>query len=279
MDFLTFATNHGLIIEHLDYGRIVRCKTQSHRSKQNGAYYYAGDWGWCMDWAADNVINLWRADGVIDDDDFKKQVKQSTQKYKKDRAKLNARASKEANELLGKCKLELSPYLAKKGFPDMCANVMVEDGEKPVLIVPMYKNNELVGCQKISYDGDKKFIYGQITNDACFIIGNGKKIFFVEGYVSGLSLHQILQVLKIDCKIYVCFSAQNLLRFAKRIDGIVIADNDESGTGERVAKESGRNWWMPPKVGYDINDYHLEAGIFRVSQELKKVLYTRNEIV
>lgn len=241
------------------------------------ALFYAGDWGWVMDWSVDDEINLWRADGTNDTLEFKKKVKQSQKQYAEERAKLNAQAAKNAQDILDKCKLELSPYLAKKGFPEMCANVIVDDNEKPVLVVPMYKENKLVGCQKIFYDGEKKFLYGQETKDACFVIGNGKNNFFTEGYASGLSLQQILSSLKISHKIYVCFSANNLLRFAKRIDGIVIADNDKSGTGERVARDSGRKWWMPPDVGIDVNDYHMRVGIFKLSQELKKVIYKRNE--
>jgi putative DNA primase/helicase len=42
----------------------------------------------------------------------------------------------------------------------------------------------------------------------------------------------------------------------------VIADNDESGTGERVAKESGLKYWMSDKVGEDFNDFHQRNHLF-----------------
>ena len=52
--------------------------------------------------------------------------------------------------------------------------------------------------------------------------------------------------------------------------GIIVADNDESGTGERVAKEIGWKYWMSDKVGEDFNDTHQRLGLFSVSQSLQK---------
>ena len=40
------------------------------------------------------------------------------------------------------------------------------------------------------------------------------------------------------------------------------ADNDKSGTGEKVAKESGKKYYMSPIVGNDINDDHIQLGLF-----------------
>jgi putative DNA primase/helicase len=60
---------------------------------------------------------------------------------------------------------------------------------------------------------------------------------------------------------------------AKKIPtGIVIADNDSSGTGEKVAKEIGKPYWISDQIGEDFNDYHLRVGLFPASQALKKCL-------
>ena len=156
----------------------------------------------------------------------------------------------------------------------MCANIWVK-GDARLLVIPMYKDKAIVGCQLIDQDGNKRFLKGQITNDAYFQIGNGKMTFFVEGYASGLSLQKVLEACKVNYRILVTFSAGNLLRFAKRIEGIVIADNDASKTGERAAIESGRKWWMPPVVGFDVNDYCLEHGTFKPAMAVKSLIYSK----
>jgi putative DNA primase/helicase len=54
--------------------------------------------------------------------------------------------------------------------------------------------------------------------------------------------------------------------------GVVIADNDESKTGERVAQEIGWPYWMSDQAGEDANDTHLRVGLFNFSQSLLKSL-------
>jgi putative DNA primase/helicase len=53
-------------------------------------------------------------------------------------------------------------------------------------------------------------------------------------------------------------------------EGIVIADNDASGTGERVAKQIGWPYWMSDQVGEDANDTHRRLGLFKFSQSLTR---------
>ena len=52
--------------------------------------------------------------------------------------------------------------------------------------------------------------------------------------------------------------------------GFVVADNDESGTGERVAKQIGWSYWMSDQVGEDANDAHQRLGLFKFSQSLTR---------
>ena len=275
-DFIQFASSHGLIVNHLPIGRIVRCPTNTHRSSKNGAFFFDGLWGWCMDWSISDQISIWKSDKVVDNAEFQQKIKASQAKYAQEKAKSNADASKKAQWILGQCELNLSAYLGRKGFPDMNANMWIKEQERPLLVIPMRIENKLVGCQLIDHEGNKKFLKGQATQDACFQIGNGKQAFFVEGYVSGLSLQAILQSLKISYTIFVTFSASNLLRFAKRIDGFVIADNDASLTGEKAAIDSGRRYWMPSVIGHDINDHHLQHGAFKTAQEIRKLIYTKS---
>jgi putative DNA primase/helicase len=57
--------------------------------------------------------------------------------------------------------------------------------------------------------------------------------------------------------------------------GLVIADNDESGTGERVAKQIGWPYWMPPEIGDDFNDYHVKNSLFKASMAIAKFMGSR----
>jgi putative DNA primase/helicase len=73
--------------------------------------------------------------------------------------------------------------------------------------------------------------------------------------------------------LHVCFSAGNMVKVAATLEpGLVIADNDESGTGERVAKEIGWPYWISDKVGEDANDYHQRLGLFAFTQSLTSML-------
>ena len=54
--------------------------------------------------------------------------------------------------------------------------------------------------------------------------------------------------------------------------GIVVADNDESKTGEIVAQRIGLPYFMPPDINCDFNDYHIKYGLFKASAALQRVL-------
>jgi putative DNA primase/helicase len=94
-----------------------------------------------------------------------------------------------------------------------------------------------------------------------------------EGYATALSIRAALAALKARYTLFVCFSAHNLGRLAKELPkGLVVADNDASGTGERVAKETGWPYFLPPEVGQDFNDYHQATSLFKCSQALRSAL-------
>jgi putative DNA primase/helicase len=96
---------------------------------------------------------------------------------------------------------------------------------------------------------------------------------FCEGLATGLSIQAVMRANKMRYTIYVCFSASNLKEVSRSIrEGIVVADNDPSGVGEGVAKETGKPYWLSDTVGEDFNDYHMRVGVFKASQSLKKTL-------
>lgn len=277
-EFLTFAESHGLILPYVVHGRITRCSTVTKPNKKNGAYLYEGEWGWCQDWLHHNEPVIWQSGKAQNDPAIKKKIEISKKKHREERARNAQEAAKRAEHILSRCELNKSPYLARKGFPDALVNMWQRDDETLFTVIPMRRDNKLIGCQLIFEDGEKKFLRGQRSEGAYFQIGNGSNLFYVEGYASGLSLQKVLQAIKISYRIIVAFSAGNIAYLAERQKGFIIADNDhpdKNGVkkGEKVAQESGCDWWMPPAEGYDINDWHLEKGVLKVSQELKRVIY------
>lgn len=274
--FLNFAQSHGLVIRDLVRGKIARCQTESKPTHKNGAYLFDGEWGWIQDHAQHTEIILWKTDKPLtpaEREAMQKRMDDSRAQYAKDRATGQRKAAQKAAWILGQCEIEQHAYLDGKGFPDMRGNVWRKEDHNPLLVIPMFHAGALCGCQLIGVNGDKKFLTGQRTNDASFVIGHGAQVYLVEGYASALSLHALLAALKLPHTVMATFSAGNLARIAKAIPTAwIIADNDASGTGQRVASESGCQWWMPETVGQDINDLHKELGTFKASQIVRKAL-------
>lgn len=276
MDFLSFAAAHGLEISHLEPGRIVRCRTSDHRTKKNGAYLWEGDFGFVQNWAVHDKPVIWITDKEVDQVELHLKIKKSREKYNQERARVNEQAIRKAKIMLTQCRNDTSAYLASKGFPDMCFNMLHEQDKDPLLCVPMRINGRISGLQTIAPDGVKKFIYGTNASLATFDIGQGDNVFLVEGLATSFTMQKIAATLKLPYTIRVCFSAGNMGKVAKLHDNpILIADNDSSGTGERVAIESGKRYYIPPIVDTDVNDECNQTSYFIVSQKIKKMLYSR----
>lgn len=274
MDFLNFAAAHGLLIDHLETGRIVRCKTSDHRHKNNGAYMFDGTWGFVQNWAVHDRPEIWITDKEVDQKELQLKLKKSREKYNQERARINQQAIKKAESMLRKCKNDTSVYLASKGFPDMCFNILHEQDKEPLLCVPMRINGSLSGLQVIAPDGAKRFVYGTNATYATFDIGNGGLHVYTEGLATALTAQLVMATLKIPYTIHCCFSAGNLKKVALKMgSGIILADHDESKTGENAAKDTGLKYFMSPLVGEDFNDYWLTNGTFKASMEIKKLIY------
>ena len=140
---------------------------------------------------------------------------------------------------------------------------------KPVLLVPMRVGKSLVGLQQIWQEGDKRFLYGQRTAGATFSFDNKGINIVCEGYATALSVRAAMKQLKARYHIHVCFSAGNMVKVAAGLEpGLVIADNDKSGTGQQAASEIGWPVWMSDREGEDANDAHRRMGLFAFSQSL-----------
>lgn len=234
-----------------------------------------------------------KANGWRDDDKHERPtrlqieaIKQAQDERNSEAAKALAisheNASKKAAWILHNAKTEKHAYLHSKGWLDATGSVWWPDEKNNLLCVPMRVGQNLVGVQLIDRQGSKKFLTGQRTSGAEHVISNkgpGEADWWVEGYASGLSLRECLKALRLRYCIHICFSAHNLMSLAKMHGhGFVVADNDESGAGQRAAEGTGLPFFMPPEVGQDINDMQKSLGTFKVSQILRKWLAQAKKI-
>ena len=189
-----------------------------------------------------------------------------------EREKAQQAAAKKAGWIMHQTVQEQHAYLHSKGWPDAKGPVWWPDEKQNLLCIPMRVGDALVGVQMIDREGGKRYLTGQRTSEAEHLISNngrGAADWFVEGYATGLSLRECLQALRMRYRIHITFSAGNLVKVAALHDsGYVIADRDDSGTGERVAVQTGFPYFLP-ETG-DFNDFCRATSIFRASQALRR---------
>lgn len=272
MDFLAFCQSHGIIInDYPPVGVWKRYPTEDHPRKRNGAVKWLGTHGFVQNHAMSTIVSIWKPDpkeqrssdlpSIHDLIKRQKQAEADTKKRQQD-------AVRKAVEMMNQSSFQSHAYLKAKGFPKEQGHVYYQAG-KPVLLIPMRVGGSLVGVQQIDEDGGKKFLYGQRTSGATFCFDNKGINILCEGYATALSVRACMQNLKSRYRIHVCFSAGNLAKIAETLEtGLIVADNDASGTGEKVARESGWPFWMSDLVGEDFNDYHQRVGLFQASQSL-----------
>jgi putative DNA primase/helicase len=268
MIFEEFARQHGLIMNSLVYDKWVATPTEDHPRSRNGRYKFLGNVGWVQNWATMEKPVTWFSDSESSSTEVRSRIKESMQKRDNEAQK----AAKKAEDLLSQTYLDTHSYLIKKGFVNEEGNVLI-DGDTKTLVIPMRIDGRLVGCQLINDEGGKKFLYGQTSKGATFVIGTKGTSILCEGYATGLSIRQSMSQTNIPYTIYVCFSASNMKFVSGNIgQGIIVADNDPNGVGETTAKETGKPYWLSETVGEDFNDYHRRVGNFKASQSLKKLL-------
>ena len=281
--FHQFAQAHGLLIRDLRAdGQIHRVPTASKPRSINGAYMFENGRGWVMDWAQAERVHWWQDENARPwTAEEKAAAEQRQRNAARERAQRAAKAAQQARELLKTAQLvtprpaspwrpgrqaveavTAHPYLTLKGFPN--ASGLVASGE---LLIPMFDcgtYREVMGIQRISTDGSKKFMSGQRARGAIHRFGNGqqRECWLVEGYATGLTVREALRRLYRPADIVVCFSASNLVHVAGTGIGThIMADNDSSRTGEEAAIETGLPYAMPVEVGTDANDLMCAKGI------------------
>jgi putative DNA primase/helicase len=275
MRFDEFARSHGLIIDHVVPFKWVATPTIDHPRKRNGRYKFMGDHGFVQNWATMQKVAVWQAGKDSKPNPNLQKIKAN---YEAQRQKDADRAAVKAEWILGQCLNAPHPYLEQKGHPDEATNVwVIDDPKEPkpkrMLVIPMRRDGHLVGAQLIDEQGEKKFLYGQISKGATFDMKAKGITILCEGYATALSIKAAMGAIKLPYTIRVCFSASNLQEVARSVTGgIIVADNDANGVGEKAARDTGKPYWISPAVGEDFNDYHLRNGIFQAALSLKKIL-------
>jgi putative DNA primase/helicase len=268
MNFQQFAESFGLIVRDVIPNRWVVTPTVDHPRSGNGRYKYMGDVGWVQNWATMERPATWKSDGNALDQGHRRDFSSAI----RERQEAADKASKKAGWIMHQTKLGTHKYLENKGFAKEEGNVW-ESGLDKILVIPMRISNNLVGCQLIDGQGVKKFLYGQTTKGATFTMDAKGTPILCEGYATGLSIREAMIANKMRYTIHVCFSANNMKAVANSIpNGIIVADNDPSGVGESVAKETSKPYWISDTIGEDFNDYFRRHGLFKSALSLKKKL-------
>lgn len=268
MSFVDFARGHGLIIRDVVTDKWVATATEDHPNKRNGRYKFLGDVGWVQNWATMERPQMWRSTTRTPTIDYRKRINQANE----ERIAMQRKAAERGAWIMSQTTMKPHKYLVKKGFPDEVAPVWEKDG-KSLLVLPMRIQRDIAGVQLIGDEGNKQFLSGQKTKGATLTIDAKGLPIFCEGFATALTIRRLMKIIKIRYTIYCCFSAGNVKEVAGGIPGgIVIADNDSNGTGEKVARETGKPYWMPPTTGLDLNDYWLDVGDFKASQVLRPAI-------
>lgn len=190
------------------------------------------------------------------------------------REELRKRAVKGAAMLMESSMLAPHQYMDKKGLTGEWAvnsqimigadNERIEPGS--LLLVPVYKNGELVNVQKIKTDGTKRPIYGGDMAGVCHVIsGPGRIVGVGEGFATGVTVNRMT-----NATTYVAFNTGNLMSITAQARAehpdkmlVIFADNDVHGAGLKYAEEaaiqSGAKIALPPETG-DWDDYRQKYG-------------------
>jgi putative DNA primase/helicase len=269
MKFEEFAKLHGVIIDRIVMDKNMRVPTIDHPTKLNGTYRFLGNVGFVRNFATMDKSATWFDDTKEYTPAMRMKSKEAYEKKRKEEAE---KASKKAGWIMHQTQKDFHPYLASKGFEYEVSNIWVKEDGK-LLVIPMKVGSKLIGCQLISDKGEKKFLQGQTSKGATFTMNAKGFPIFCEGYATGLSVREVLKASNIPYCIHICFSATNVEFVAGQFsNGLVIADNDHSHTGEFSAKKTGKPYWISSTVGEDFNDFHKRVGTFQASQSLKTIL-------
>jgi len=172
------------------------------------------------------------------------------------------------------------PYLIAKGIQP--TNIKQLNN---TLLVPMQNAlSELVNLQRITVDGQKRFMYGGTVKSCYCAIGEPiENAFLCEGYATGVTIHQATNL-----PVIIAFNAGNLIPVIKSLaithptlNLIIAADNDHKNEvnvglekGKLASSAFGFILEYPvfdsEDLGSDFNDLANSKGIASVASQLSK---------
>lgn len=250
-------------------GQLHRFSTRRGDPSDDGGWYVLhadgvpagtfGDWrSESFPWRADRPGKPWTADDIAASERL---IEAARAQRAADDAKRYAAAAIEARQQWEAATPAdpAHPYIARKRIQ---AHGIRQAGDK--LLVPMVDDaGALASLQTIAPDGSKRFLTGGRAGGSYFTIGEpGQRLYLCEGFATGATIHEVT-----GAAVACALSAGNLTAVARTLrkrDPVstltIVADNDESGTGEREARKaaaaSGASVVLIPAAGMDANDYH-----------------------
>lgn len=195
------------------------------------------------------------------------------------------KAARRAADIMADTGQGESPYLERKGFGSHLSAVnrtlIREGGENfPAgsLVIPLTNEaGELLNVQLIRADGTKRYLHGGQKAGAFHRIEGGELVAVVEGYATGLSVHQAT-----GASTYCAMDCSNLSAVAQiasrqhpeaRI--LLCGDNDEGTQGnpgklkaEQAAVAIGGLVALPPEFSGDWNDYEQAHGLSKTQEAI-----------
>lgn len=242
MQFKMAMEEYGLLPKSVnDNGRWNRCATTDKPKKRNGAYIFDGESGSFINLATMSQHVFWRSDKPLSAEDKAKYVRDCKARELREK-QAKERAIKGVREYFAGLEPLRSahPYLTElKGLTMAgCAGVR-RDGD--LMVIPAWRNGQLMTVQTIAADGVKRFRSGCPKQGACFVIERKDATItaFVEGFATGLAVFQSVP----NVRVVVCFDAGNLVEvagsFKARGLALICADNDHAGVVNKGV-ESGK---------------------------------------
>jgi phage/plasmid primase-like uncharacterized protein len=297
-EFLNELIDYGMDISVVDdSGKIQRCHSTEGTKKGKPCWYRFTvinniGFGTYGDFRRDETINFigTRYNTLAPEErrtlDQKRDIIRKTNEAEdlENKRKAKEKAQKVINNADDVPETYAHPYLEKKKVKAYGIKKIND-----MLYIPVWIKDEITSYQAIYPDGNKKFCpFGEIKGGYHFIQGTSGKLYFVEGYATGATVHQATKA-----SVMVCFNSHNLINvieyyrtIEKEQNIIIAADNDWQNenkeinkrkignAGLKAAKECQAKFnnvsFIYPKnlQGSDFNDLAEEKGIDAVREAL-----------
>lgn len=277
-------------------GKWHRTDTEGKNGKGDGSVIFDEDRVTAYNWQTGDNTTVWLKNEFTIEE-RRKIARRRADDDRKERERA-AKAAELACAILSASRMGAHQYLAAKGFAgekapiigadnvrSIAGSYLVPAGGQEAIIVPARGGNGISSLQLIWESGEKKFLFGGSMAGAAHRIASGRATWLCEGYATALSIRTALSGLSRRDGVVVCFSASNIVKVARLIEGpcYIAADHDAPpkakpdqfggiGAGEYFAMQAGKPYAMPPQLGDDFNDMHQSDGIFAVQRVLAKLI-------